>query len=440
MPDGQLRASIADTAERILRGEDCLGGRLIRRVTPAGLPVRVDESPAEAMLRLGTSLAGEVLAVQGPPGTGKSSNGAELIRALLARGLRVGVTAQSHQVIGGLLRKVERPALQRCDKDDQWCGSAAVERAADNPEVADALLSGRHRLVGGTAWLWARPELAGTVDVLVIDEAGQFSLANAVAASRAARSLVLLGDPQQLTQPSQAIHPFDAGVSALGHLLNGHDTVPPECGVFLDRTWRMHPAITKFVSITSYEDRLESHAGTEHQMIVGGGRWTGSGLRMVPVPHTGNASASAEEARVVARVVEELLELEWINRDGERRAIEARDILVVAPYNAHVARLREAVRPGIGIGTVDKFQGREAAVVIYSMASSSAVDAPRGVEFLYDVHRLNVAVSRARAMAIVVCSPTLLDAEVSTVHQLRLVNALCRYAELARIVSQEPPE
>jgi uncharacterized protein len=434
MPDGQLRSSIADAAGRILRGEDCLVARLIRRVTPAGLPVRDDESPVDAMLRLGTSLAGEVLAVQGPPGTGKSSNGAQLIRALLDRNLRVGVTAQSHQVIGGLLKKVERPALQRCDTDDQWCGSVSVERAANPGQVADALSTGRHRLVGGTAWLWARPEMAGTVDVLVIDEAGQFSLANAVAASRAARSLVLLGDPQQLTQPSQAIHPLGAGVSALGHLLDEHLTVPPECGVFLDRTWRMHPEITKFVSITSYEDRLESHPGTERQVIVGDGRWTGSALRMVQVPHTANASASAEEALVVAGLVEELLELDWINCDGERRPVGPRDILIVAPYNAHVAALRATVRTGIDIGTVDKFQGREAAVVIYSMASSSAVDAPRGVEFLYDVHRLNVAVSRARAMTIVVFSPTLLDAEVSTVHQLRLVNALCRYAELAEIV------
>jgi uncharacterized protein len=155
---------------------------------------------------------------------------------------------------------------------------------------------------------------------------------------------------------------------------------------------------------------------------------------MVPVRHTANASASAEEARVLAGLVEELLRLEWINCDGERRPVGPRDILIVAPYNAHVAALRATVRSGIDIGTVDKFQGREAAVVIYSMASSSAVDAPRGVEFLYDVHRLNVAVSRARAMTIVVCSPTLLDAEVSTVHQLRLVNALCRYAELAQIV------
>jgi superfamily I DNA and/or RNA helicase len=194
------------------------------------------------------------------------------------------------------------------------------------------------------------------------------------------------------------------------------------------------------VSITSYEDRLESHAGTERQLIVGDSRWSGSALRMVPVQHTANASASAEEARVVAGVVEELLELQWTNCDGERHPVGPRDILIVAPYNAHVARLRETVPAGIDIGTVDKFQGREAAVVIYSMASSSAVDAPRGVEFLYDVHRLNVAVSRARAMTIVVCSPTLLDAEVSTPHQLRLVNALCRYAELAQIVSQEAPE
>jgi uncharacterized protein len=243
--------------------------------------------------------------------------------------------------------------------------------------------------------------------------------------------MVLLGDPQQLAQPSQAEHPYGAGISALEHLLDGHPTVPPDRGVFLDTTWRMHPAINEFVSRTSYESRLHSAAGLELQRLVGASRWSGSGLRWLPVDHVGNESASEEEAAVVAALVEELLALSRLDADGREHPMTPDQVLVVAPYNAHVGRLKQVVDPQVRVGTVDKFQGREAAVVIYSLASSSADDAPRGVDFLYDIHRLNVAVSRARAMTILVGSPVLLDAAVHSPHQLRSVNALCRYVELA---------
>lgn len=424
-----LRDSVSAVAQRVLDRTDCLGDRLLRRVVPPGLPVGPDERPADAVTRLGSSLRGEVLAVQGPPGTGKSTAGAELIRGLLDDGLRVGVTALSHQVIGNLLWKIDRPALQKCD-DDDWCGAALVEHTNDNAEVVVALTTRQHRLVGGTAWLWARPEMRDTVDVLVIDEAGQFALANAVAVSGAARSMVLLGDPQQLPQPARAEHPHGAGVSALEHLLDGHDTIPPDRGIFLDTTWRMHPQITDFVSATSYDGRLQSGSGLHTQRLVGSAL-AGSGLRWVPVEHSGNESASDEEAQIVESIVAEALRASWVDEFGDQQPITADDVLVVAAYNAHVARLRNVLPGDIEVGTVDKFQGREAAVVIYSLASSSADDAPRGVEFLYDVHRLTVAVSRARALCVIVGSPRLLDAEARNVRQLRLVNALCRYVEVA---------
>jgi uncharacterized protein len=430
LDDALLRGAIAEVAGNVLSGVDCLGARLLRVVPPPGLPVRAGESPTDALLRLGDALDGEVLAVQGPPGTGKSTSGAQLIRALLDRGLRVGVTALSHQVIGGLLSKVGRPALQKCT-EEQACGAAGVEVTESNDRVVAALTNGEHNLVGGTAWLWARADLRELVDVLFIDEAGQFALANAVAVSRCARSLVLLGDPQQLTQPTQAQHPYGAGVSVLEHVLGGHATMPPDRGVFLDRTYRMHPQINDFVSITSYEGRLLTAPGLERQAVQGAGRWTGAGLRWLPVEHTGNVSASSEEAAAVAAIAAELLAGKWTDSDGVTRPIEPADVLVVAPYNAQVARLRQLLPAGVQAGTVDKFQGRQAAVVIYSTASSSAQDAPRGIEFLYDVHRLNVAVSRARALAIIVGSPRLPDAEVTTPEQLRLVNALCRYVETA---------
>jgi superfamily I DNA and/or RNA helicase len=352
----------------------------------------------------------------------------------------VGVTALSHAVIRHVLEAVGRPAVHKAGEADE--GSAAgeelVRRVSSNEAARQALESGEVSLVGGTAWLWAREDMRDTVDVLVVDEAGQFSLANAVAVAPAARSLVLLGDPQQLTQPSQATHPYGAGVSALEHLLEGHETIPPDRGVFLGTTYRMHPSVTRFVSELAYEGRLAAAPGRERQELSGHGSLGGHGLRWVPVEHAGNSSCSAQEADVVAGVVEELLRRTWTDADGRVRPMTVEDVLVVAPFNAHVATLRAVLPAGIPVGTVDKFQGREAPVVIYSMASSTAADAPRGVDFLFDLHRLNVAVSRAKAMSIGVGSPALLDAPVHTPEQLRAVNALCRYVDEAVTVAIEP--
>jgi uncharacterized protein len=288
------------------------------------------------------------------------------------------------------------------------------------------------RLVGGTAWFWCRPELAEAVDVLVIDEAGQFSLANAVAVARAAKSLVLLGDPQQLAQPTQAVHPGESGLSALEHLLEGHPTVPEDRGVFLDRTYRMHPRLTAFVSDLAYEGRLESAPGRERIAVNG---WT-SGLAVRFVEHTrASAAASEDEAHAVAQLWRSLQGVGWVDAEGDRMVIGSDDVLVVAPYNNQVALIRRLLPDGARVGTVDKFQGQEAAVVLYSMTSTSAEDAPRGVSFLYDLHRLNVAVSRAKALAVVVMSEELLDAAVRTPQQLRQVNAQCRLVEMATVMN-----
>ncbi|MHB8273534.1 MAG: TM0106 family RecB-like putative nuclease [Dermatophilaceae bacterium] len=454
-PDGPinvkvLQASIARVGTQVLAGESPLGRALLeRRVPPELVPpqlvppqlvppelvppqlrVNAEESPSELVVRAGRALSGQVRAVQGPPGSGKTTTGAAMIRALLDDGLTVGVTALSHKVINNLLLKADRPALQKWDEQDDG-GSDQVTIARSNGAVLAALSSGTANLVGGTAWLWARADMQDLVDVLVIDEAGQFSLANAVAVSSAARSMVLLGDPQQLTQPTQAVHPDGAGISALDHLLDGHDTIPADRGVFLDKTYRMHPAITGFVSQTSYDGRLASAEGLDKQRVQATGALSGSGLRWLPLDHEGNASASDEEAATVAALVNDLCRGTWFDAGGGEHRLTLDDLLVVAPYNRHVARLIDKLPKGARVGTVDKFQGQQAPVVIYSMASSSAADAPRGVDFLYDLHRLNVAVSRARALTCIVASPDLLDAEVHTPDQLRVVNALCRYVEEA---------
>ena len=437
--DQVLRESIARTGHLALAGGDNLATRLLRRVVPTveQLRARPGELPKDVVVRVGAGLRGEVLAVQGPPGTGKTYAGSHLIRRLLDSGLRVGVTAQSHAVILNLLEGVGRPALHKdggaVDDESQPRDGGLVRRTTDNDVVARALASGGVDLVGGTAWLWSRPEMADSVDVLVIDEAGQFSLANAVAVAPAARSLVLLGDPQQLTQPTKAVHPYGSGLSALDHVLEGHDTIPPDRGVFLGTTFRMHPSLTAFVSELAYEGRLDAAPGREHLAVSAPGSLPGAGLAWVPVVHSVvSDQSSAEEAAVVRDLVADLLRGEWVDHEGGTRPMTLDDILVVAPYNAHVAVLTAALPHGARVGTVDKFQGQQGAVVIYSLGSTSAEVAPRGVAFLYDLHRLNVAVSRAKALAVIVGSPLLLDAAVHTPADLRAVNALCRYVDEAK--------
>ena len=267
----------------------------------------------------------------------------------------------------------------------------------------------------------------------LIDEAGQMSLANTLAVCQAARSLVLLGDPRQLDQPIQGVHPPGAGVSALGHLLGESATVDQSRGVFLDHTWRMHPDICAFTTEQFYEGRLRARPELGRQTVVGPGPLAGYGLRFIPVAHAGNTNASAEEADCVGALIRELLDARaaWVDSQGVQKRLSLDDVLVVAPYNAHVAVLRATLPAGARVGTVDKFQGQEAPIVIYSMATSTADEAPRGMEFLYSLHRLNVATSRARCVAGIVASPVLLTPDCQTREQMRLANPFCRFLELA---------
>jgi superfamily I DNA and/or RNA helicase len=261
-----------------------------------------------------------------------------------------------------------------------------------------------------------------------------------VAAGGAARNLVLLGDPQQLDQVLQGSHPSGADRSALGHFLGTAETVPPKKGVFLGQTWRMHPEITAYTSELFYEGKLSSVEGLERQRVEGIDSWAGSGLRWLPVAHDGNTNASSEEAEEVVEIVTTLLKRGWNDADGAVHAITANDIRVVSPFNAHRLLIDDLLRKaGIGdvqVGTVDKFQGQQAAVSIYTMATSRPEDAPRGLEFLYSLNRLNVATSRAKALAIVVASPELLRAVPKTPDQLRMVNGLCAFVERATHVAQ----
>jgi uncharacterized protein len=402
---------------------------------------REKETPAKAARRLLRDLDDSYLAIQGPPGSGKTTLGAEMIVDLVAAGRRVGVTSNSHKVIGTLLRYAVAAAGkrgvtlrvgQKPGKDAApTCPTAKAYRP--NDALAAALRAGEIDLGGATAWEWAREDYQDVVDVLFVDEAGQVSLANVCAVGPAGRNLVLLGDPQQLDQPIVGTHPPGAGRSALAHLLRDEPVMPANLGLFLDGTWRLHPAICAFTSDAFYDGKLAPYPGRERQIVDGVGPLDGAGLRWVEVEHSGNVDESAEEGRVVAALVEDLLATgaTWTDDQGRSRPLRREDVVIVTPYNAQVSEIGDALADA-NVGTVDKFQGQEAPISIYSMATSTAEDAPRGMDFLYNLHRLNVATSRAHSIAVVVASPELIRVRCHTPRQMELANALARFVEFAR--------
>lgn len=356
------------------------------------------------------------VAVQGPPGAGKTFLASHVIARLVAEGAKVGVVAQSHAVIENLM-------LACCARDGFDASRAVRLRGKsvtpDAPwsEVSDSelveLISGAGGLLfGGTVWDYVseRRVPAGSLDVLVVDEAGQFSLTNTVAAARAARSVLLLGDPQQLPQVSTGVHPYPVDVSALGWLSNGAAALDPRFGYFLGESWRMDSALCERVSWLSYDGALASAAATDGRTLQG----VEPGVVSYPVAHSGCSVRSVQEARAVVDCVHELLGREWVPAAGaEPRPLAVEDCIVVAAYNAQVDCVREALvaagladssGAGVRVGTVDKFQGQEAAVVLVSLASSR-VDSGRGAGFVLSPNRLNVAVSRGQWRAVLVHSP-----------------------------------
>jgi uncharacterized protein len=384
-------------------------------------------TPSQAALTLDNSY----LLVQGPPGSGKTWQGAKVAVALMRAGRRIGVTSRSHKAINKLLGEIEREAAEQrfqfrgrkkhTDEEDAYAG-----RFIDSSSDWRGLLDPELQLLAGTAWLFARADFDRHVDTLLIDEAGQVALADAIASGTAARNLVLLGDPNQLPQVSQGAQPQAARASVLQHLLGRRAIVPPEAGIFLPETWRLRPEVCAFTSEVYYQGRLAPAAICAQRSLV-----AGNGLVLLLVEHEGRSQSSWEEAGVVAAEIGRLLGSAFTDGRGVTRPLAATDVLVVAPYNAQVRALRARVPAGVRVGTVDKFQGQEAPVVFVSFASSSSADAPRGIHFAFDRHRVNVATSRAQCRIVLVCAPRLLEAECRTVDHVRLVNAVARFAELA---------
>jgi uncharacterized protein len=409
---------------------------------------RSDETDLEAARRLGRALDHTTLAIQGPPGSGKTYSGARMICTLLQMGLQVGITGTSHKVIGNLLAAVLKAAsvegvevrpIQH-GKPEQVLDDDRVTRAKSPDDVRAQLDDGRANLAAGTSWLWASTKLIDAVDVLFVDEAGQISLANVLSMSQAAASIVLLGDPQQLDQPLQGSHPPGAERSALAHVLGDAATIPADRGLFLETTWRLHPSLCDFTSEVFYDDRLEHEGQLAGQRLSTSNAFAdGVGPRMLEVPTVGADNESPVEATAVADLARSIVDggSTWVDAEGIARPVTWHEVLIVAPYNAQVGEIQRHLPPEARVGTVDKFQGQEAPISIYSLTTSSPELAPRGMDFLYSRHRLNVATSRARCVAVVVASPDLLRVRARTPEQMRLANAFCRFAEFTK---QRPAE
>ena len=440
--DREQRNAVLRLAESILRDDGhypALRAILnreqprIQGLTPGG---RLQTTDLAEMKGLALGLDASYLFVQGPPGTGKTWTGARLIVHLIANGRRVGVAAQSHKAIHKLLDEIEEVARQ-----DSVTFHGLKKSTAENPESQyqgdfiksesdiSRLIQMSHtvQLLAGTAWLFSRSEIDGQLDYLVIDEGGQVSLADALAMGTSAHNMILLGDPLQLAQVSQGIHPPGSGASVLEHLLGQSPTIPEDCGLFLERSWRMHPDVSAFISEIVYADRLYSDESAARRTTT-----FGTGIRFRSVEHQGNRSASDEEVAQIAALIADMLRGSFTDADGTTRELREQDFMVVAPYNAQVRRLRVGLPGGVRVGTVDKFQGQEAPIVFFSMATSSGEDVPRNLAFLFSRNRLNVAISRAQCLAVLVCSPRLLEARCSSIEEMQLVNALCRLVEYAQ--------
>lgn len=440
LPSGPLEKAILARADQVLSAGSLPSAAwtdLLVRRPPRLVDGDFDASVAalelspDALANAVRGLDDSYLAVQGPPGAGKTHVGSHTVAQLVAGGWRVGVVAQSHATVENFLTAAVRAGVppeviaQRKKPADPGRPWTTLPEPKDLPGWVADRPSGF--LVGGTAWAFAAWPTE-PLDLLVIDEAGQFSLAHTIAAAGAARRLLLLGDPQQLPQVSEGTHPEPVDSSALGWLAEGHDTLPPDRGFFLEKTWRMHSALTRPVSALAYDDRLSAQtAKTDSRQLDG----IAPGVHPVTVEHRDNSIVSAEEAAEVTRLVDSLIGTRWKEEEGTAvRPIEPSDIIVVAPYNAQVGAIRrmldDAGFTGTPVGTVDRFQGREAPVTIVSLAASSASDLPRGLDFLLDRRRLNVAISRAQWGTYIVHSPALADAMPTSVSALTQLGAFLR--------------
>lgn len=419
------------------------------RGAKAGNPiVPADNESLPQIIEAISDLDSSYLFVQGPPGAGKTYTGSHVIVALLKKGCRVGVSSNSHKAVNNLLQGIVKAAKEldyvfrgakksTNGKIDSLFDGDYIDDVFDNDEIWGTFGSeGEYRLVAGTAWLFANEEMDQQLDYIFVDEAGQVALANLIAMGTSAKNIVLLGDQMQLGQPIQGVHPGRSGESSLEYLLNGMATIPPERGIFLGTTWRMHPDVCWFISDAVYDGRLEPVLNNAQQSLLLGNdahpALMPAGIRYIPIEHDACSQRSHEEVELVLALVNSLLLQRYRDKQGQEHPITLNDILVVAPYNMQVNLLKQVLPEGTRVGTVDKFQGQEAEAVIVSMATSSGEYLPRFIEFLYSKNRLNVAISRAKCLAVFIANPALMAIRCSTPNEMALVNTLCWVQEVGQ--------
>ncbi|EKD42197.1 MAG: hypothetical protein ACD_73C00273G0001 [uncultured bacterium] len=395
-------------------------------------------SLTEIAIQTVENLEESTLCIQGPPGCGKTFTGAEIILQLLKNGKRVGIASNGHKAISNLMKEVAKKAVRdnfnfrgvkvAGDEHDELFNYSSITYLEKTAAYINRPQNQAY-LVGATAWVFSRAEVVGTFDYLFVDEAGQVALANLVGMAPSTKNIVLLGDQMQLGQPVRGSHPEESGLSVLDYLLQDHATIPEDLGIFLPTTYRMHPDVCAFISEMVYEGRLASVPDTKNQRLnIPKPRHLikNSGVLFIPVNHEGNTQGSDEEIAVIQEITQELLGSSFTDAKGKTRILSPQDILYVAPYNMQVNRLKQALGEQARVGSVDKFQGQEAPVVILSMCASNAEGSPRGIEFLFNKNRLNVAISRAQCLAIVVGNPALARTNCSSIKQMEMVNLFCR--------------
>lgn len=413
---------------------------LLNTVPHLAEPVIETSNLVEKSIDWSSKLVSGYLPIQGPPGAGKSYTGSHTIFELIKKGYKVGITALSHKVIINLLEKVNQLAERDgFDLKIIYKGGAGDEEvypwtvAKDTKSIVERL--NEYHVIAGTSFMWSNENLKATLDYLIIDEAGQFSLIDTLVVAQSTKNIVLLGDHQQLKQPIKGVHPEGTAVSALEHILEGKKTVPTNKGIFLAKSWRMHPEVCAFDSEMFYESRLQSVENLEHQRLVGNTLFAGAGLFFKPVVHEGNSNLAMEEVDEIDRIVQDLTKGDVYYYDAEqvKHKVTKKHIKIISPYNSNVLELQKRITD-IAIGTVDKFQGQEAPIIIYSLCSSSPEDAPRGMEFLYSPNRFNVAVSRAKAVFIMVGSTKIFEPDCKSPEQIKLANPFSRFMELVKLI------
>jgi len=443
-------AALTEMCRRQLEGEALppAADALLTR-TPPPVALRLQgETEVEAAKRVTAAMDGDCFVIQGPPGTGKTYTASRAIAQLLAAGQRVGVTSNSHKAILNLMGASGEALAEMGEelvgikaggeRDDPMAASFPNLRFVGGGGAAHGTYEGG--IVGGTAWLFTRPEWEGQLDYLFIDEAGQVPLANAVAMARAANNVVLLGDQMQLEQPIQGSHPGDAGMSVLQYALKDeaasrpdapvyYPVIPPNKGLFLGTSRRMHPNVCRFISESIYDGRLAHHADCERQRVeLGTSEWVQveSGIQFSAVEHEGNVQRSDEEVARVVQVYEELVGKPFTDKDGVTRPLTLDDFLFIAPYNAQVRAMKDALPEAAKVGSVDRFQGQEAPVTVLSLCSSPGEYGSRGLGFILDKNRVNVAISRAKCLAVVVADPRIGDTLPGSIEEMRLLNLFCK--------------